>query len=338
MQKLISSISVGALIMTAITASAQTSPSTQTQPQTQPQSQPQVKGDPNRLATQDEIKMMVEAKAYRPALQAIAKAFPQTNAKVPEYDKYTLLMLRAQCLLETNDPSTALLAYQQAAALPLTLANYEAAQAMVLLLKNKGPGATFVPKFGDKTPIELNTAEGRKKAIASLYYSQYAVDKPIAEDAAGAANLVPVLNIIPRLRDLHALATQGTGDDKEVVALVQPIGQHAAQLISSEITRCEKQIEAIRNAASRMIGDGSGSVINSGGRSVWVPNSGLNGLDPSARATLREAIDYLGQIHDTCDKFYHIAQRYERNTERWQSMATAAKTLRETAIAVYENE
>src|SRR5262245_56094279 len=99
MQKLISSISLGALIMAALTASAQTSPSTQTQPQSQ------IKVDPNRLATQDEIKMMVEAKAYRPALQAIAKAFPQTNAKVPEYDKYTLLMLRAQCLLETNDPS-----------------------------------------------------------------------------------------------------------------------------------------------------------------------------------------------------------------------------------------
>src|SRR4051812_48821201 len=58
--------------------------------------------------TREEIQKMMEAKSYRPAIKAIAQILPA--GKGASADRYALLMMRAECLIQTKDNATAIIA------------------------------------------------------------------------------------------------------------------------------------------------------------------------------------------------------------------------------------
>jgi len=61
--------------------------------------------------TPDQIQKMIDAQAYRPALQAIAQILPSVAGTAAGGGKYALLMMRGECLLQLKDSATAIIAF-----------------------------------------------------------------------------------------------------------------------------------------------------------------------------------------------------------------------------------
>jgi hypothetical protein len=291
-----------------------------------------------KLPTQAEIGQMVEAKAYRPALRAIAQVMPRATVGAnADYDKCTLLMMRGECLLQGQDGYSAGLAYEQAAQAAGSLPQNEAARAMVMLIQ-KSPGLTYRPRTGDMTGRSLLDAATRQKAMAALLQDELPGMEAKAAQVMKGKALPPIFAILPTLRDLHAVEVQATGEDKQTMAVAQSMADYVYGLISSEVSRVGEQVKAIQNAASSVVDWGGGNFQSINGQTRWVPAPGASGLTSEQRQVLRDAVGYLGQIADTCDHLYAMARKYEREGRRWQEEGGTARDLRSVAAAVYDNE
>src|SRR3954462_10442462 len=98
----------------------------------------------------DQIQKIMDSKAYRPALQTIAQVLPTAA----QGDKYALLMMRGECLLQLKDGATAILAFDQAAAAAGSNPPSEAARATSLLIR-KSAGLVYTPRTSDRTPLDI---------------------------------------------------------------------------------------------------------------------------------------------------------------------------------------
>jgi hypothetical protein len=284
--------------------------------------------------TQDQIQKMIDAKAYRPALQAIAQIMPAALAG----DKYALLMMRGECLLQLKDGPTAIIVFDQAATAAGSLQQNEAARATAILIR-KSPGLVYTSHTGDnRAPLDLTNIDARKRAMVALVTDELPAVAAQAGQALTARSLPPILAVAPTLRDLHALEQAGTGDDKVTIALVQPLADRIYALIDAELNRVNQQVQAIQRAAGRTVDYGSGSFQMVDGVVQQIPSQWSSGLSGENRQALREAVAYLGAIGQTCEDLTAVARRYERDGWRWQTLAKQTRGIMDFATAVYDRE
>ncbi len=117
------------------------------------------------LPTPGDFGEMFKAGQYRTCLQQIGRVLQLAGDAAKPYDKYALLLLRGDCLLQLNDKPTALVAYAQAEKSPDTTQAAEA-RAMTLLLRRSN-GLSFTPPGGGAMNI-LDPAN-RKKGMMLLF-------------------------------------------------------------------------------------------------------------------------------------------------------------------------
>ncbi len=134
-----------------------------------------------------------------------------------------------------------------------------------------------------------------------------------ADAVNGAASLTPA---IAGLRDLHALEQTATGDDKQTMAIVQPLGDRVYSMIDGELNQANEQLQSIQRSTARNVNYGGGSFQNGPSGTVWVPDAGSSGLTNDNRQALRDANVYLSNIGQTCDDLTAIARRYDRDGQR----------------------
>ncbi len=289
--------------------------------------------------TPDQIQKMIDAKAWVPALRAIGQILPPANAgAAANADRYSLLMMRGECLVQLKDSQTAVIAFDQAAIAAASLPQNEAARAMSLLLR-KCPTLSYTPRTGDnKTPLDLTDPNARKRAMAALLADELPAVAARVNQAVTARTLPPILSVGPTLRDLHALEQVGTGDDKQTLGLVQPLADRVYDLIDTDLNRVDTQVQSIRSAASRTVAYGGGSFGMVDGAVQFIPDQGSSGLTGDNRQALRDTISYLGTVGQTCEDLTAVARRYDRDGQRWQALAKRTQGIMDTAQAVYDHE
>lgn len=293
---------------------------------------------PTAPPTPEQIQKLIEAQAYRPALQAIAQIMPSVAKAAAGGDKYALLMMRGECLLQLKDSATAIIAFDQAAAAAGSLEQNEAARAIGGLIR-KSPGLAYTPRTGDnRAPLDLTNLDARKRAMIALLDDELPAVAKQVNQALTAQTLPPILAVAPTLRDLHALEEAGTGDDKRTIALVQPLADRIYALIDAELNRVNQQVQAIQRAASRTVNYPSGSYQMVNGVVQSIPAQGYGGLDVQDRQALRDAIAYLGNVGQTCADLTAVARSYERDSQRWQALAKRTQGIVDLAAAVYDHE
>jgi len=281
----------------------------------------------------DQIQKVIDTKAYRPALQMIAQALPTAAPG----DKYALLMMRGECLLQLKDGATAILAFDQAAAAAASNQQDEAARAMSLLIR-KSSGLVYTPRTGDRKPLDITDPDARKPAMVALLTDQLPAVTAQVNQALAAKTLPPILALVPTLRDLHALEQIGAGDDARVTALVQPLADRTYELIEAELNRVDQKVQAIQRVAGHQVDFGSGSYQLVNGVVQRVPDQGFTGLTGEDRQTLRDTIAYLSQIGQTCDDLAAVARRFDRDGVRWQALSKQTQGILDFARAVYDHE
>jgi len=281
---------------------------------------------------------MIDAQAYRPALQAIAQILPSVAGTAAGSDKYSLLMMRGECLLQLKDGATAIIAFDQATTAAGSLEQNEAARAMGGLIR-KSTSLFYTPRTGDnRTPLDLTNLDARKRAMIALLDDELPAAATRVNQALTAQSLPPILAVAPTLRDLHALEDTGTGEDKRTIALVQPLADRIYALIDAELNRVNQQVQAIQRTASRTVNYPSGSYQMVNGVVQSIPTQGYGGLDVQDRQVLRETIAYIGNIGQTCSDLIAITRSYERDAQRWQALAKRTQGIVDLATAVYDHE
>ncbi len=287
--------------------------------------------------TPDQIQKLMEAKSWTPALRAIGQIMPSANGAASA-NRYPLLMMRGECLVQLKDTQSAVIAFDQALAATTLLSETEAARAMSLLLR-KSRGGFYTPITGDnRTPLDLTDQDACKRAMAALFADELPAAVSRVQEAATAQTLPPITNMLPTLRDLHALEQVGTGDDKQTLALVQPLGDRIYNLIDAELTRVNAKVQSIQRAAARNMNLGSGTLTIVNGTLQALPDAGATGLSSDDRQQLRDTITYLNSIGLTCEDLTALAQHYDRDGERWKTLSKRTQGLRDVAAATYEHE
>ncbi len=292
--------------------------------------------------TPETIQKMIDAQAYRPALQAIAQimppAPPTASAGSPaNADRYTLLMQRGECLLQLKDGATATIAYDQAAVAAPALDQNDAARAMSLLIR-KSVRLVYTPRTGDPAPLDLTKPDARKRAMAALLADELPAAVKKVNDALAATTLPPILAVAPTLRDLHALESAGTGGDIQTTSLIQPLADRIYGLIDTDLNRVNEQVLAIQRSASRVVEFSNGSYQMVNGALQPGPNETFSGLDGNDRQTLRDDINYLGQVSQSCEDLSAVARRYARDGQRWQALSRSSQDIQALATSVYNHE
>jgi hypothetical protein len=195
-------------------------------------------------ANADDVQKLVDQAQYRPALQQIAKLLPQAQQSDPatQQQRYTLLMLRGECLLQLGERSYAVQAFDTAAREAQDPKSSATARATAVLVR-RSTGAAYKPKGGK--PIDILASDSRKQAMAALDTDLAAAVQPKINAAINGNTLQPMIDLLPAMLDLDALECTATGAPGQTRKQLMAMGQRARELMNREIRRAGLRLDEL---------------------------------------------------------------------------------------------
>ncbi|MEZ0268089.1 MAG: hypothetical protein ACAI43_25475 [Phycisphaerae bacterium] len=263
--------------------------------------------------TPAQIQEKYAAADYRGALAGIAQALALKPGSDEGYDRYALLMLKGECLVQLGSQSLAADAFEDAREATDHLGRAAAAKANEIVLR-KALAFKYVPKTGtDKNAIDIKPADGRLRAMNALRADLLAQNKVQIGTAAQAGNLEPLLKLMPVLRQIATLEIGATGDLVQSRPMLVELGTHARTLIVAELRRCRMEVEAMNGAANE----------------VWVNDDqvGRRGLYTKERRELAGTGDYVRRIEETAREGRRIARLLGGAADAWEQIVADSGDL-----------
>lgn len=271
-----------------------------------------------RLATMDELRQMYDAGHFQVCLQQIARVSRLTGDAAKPYDRWALMLLKADCLLRLEDSAEALRTYRAAEASPVPKQAAEA-RAMDLLIQ-RSEQLAYRPKSRQVAEAyAITTPESRRKAMAALFEDELAVRQPLINQALEASNLQPILDVVQPLVTLWALETTATGKEDKSGPLLSGVGERARTLIDRDLQIRTAQLDGIRQRANQL--------VESTGVYWWQDGVTRRGLYTPDRKELRDLMAYVQKVEDVS----LLGQRYSwqlgRDGRKWDHIITDCKVL-----------
>jgi hypothetical protein len=211
------------------------------------------------LPTAGEIRAQVEAGQYRPALQNLLRVLALKGQAATAYDRFEMLMLRAECQLQIRETRTALDSLEQARKEGVAKADADkvgAATAMALLVQ-RSPAMKYTPKTSNgpvaRKPIDVLAPESRQEAYKALFEDELATARQAVVRAETAAKLQPVMEAAKAAGSLRALEKAATGDVARSKELTERLASHASLLVSNGVNDLSLRTEAIAARANAIV-------------------------------------------------------------------------------------
>jgi hypothetical protein len=198
--------------------------------------------------TMAEIQASLQAEDYAGTLKMIAQVLPLTMQGGNSYDRYTLLVDRAECLLQGKDRAGALAALQVASREAKSPDGNAAALAFGALVQ-RSPNYQFLVG-GPKAPgLPILKPADRKAAYGALWKEQEELMVKHASAAEGAT-LPPILQAAGEIPLARAAEFMATGSSAKTTTHGVNLARRAATLISEQIARDLQRSDEIGNAAA----------------------------------------------------------------------------------------
>jgi hypothetical protein len=248
---------------------------------------------------------------YRGTLSGIAQALALRGAPAEAYDRYELLMLRGDCLVQLNSGSYAGDAFDDARESTEDIPKRAAAGASELVAR-KAPIGKYVPRTGpDRDPIDIKSPDSRKKAMDALRADLLAQNRTKIEAARNADNLEPMIATLPVLRQIAVLEMGSTGQLTDTKPVLQELGIRARGLIGRDLKGCRMEVAQI-NA-----------------NSVEIENDRLErrGLFTQERKDLAALGDHVQQIESVGSEGRRIAEILSGDVAAWDKIVAEATDL-----------
>src|SRR5436190_1027729 len=193
------------------------------------------------VPTPAHLRQTFDAGDYRGTLAGISRALALAPGADEGYDRYELLMLKGECLVQLDSGALAADAFEDAREVTKDVKLAATAKANELLLR-RALAFKYVPKTGaERAPIDVKPAAGRPRAMMALRADLLGQHKSKLEVAARADNLEPLLTLMPVLREVAVLELGATGELAQSRPMLVELGTHARSLITAEVKRCHQE-------------------------------------------------------------------------------------------------
>jgi hypothetical protein len=263
--------------------------------------------------TADEIRAQAAAGNHSAALGMIAQALTLKGPAADGIDRYELLMLKGESLLQLGQPKYAADAFEDASEVATEPAKRAAAKANDVIVR-RSPVMKYVPKTGpDTAPIDIKSPEQRRKAMLMARNDTLASIKPKIDAALKADDLEPMMELLPALRDVVTLEIGGAGELGESKPIFTALGTRARALIAQELKGSRAHVEELNAAASEIVGFG------------WQVSR--RGLYSRERKDLAALAEYIHEIESVCRDGLRIARMFQGNAGEWEHLASNAADL-----------
>jgi hypothetical protein len=272
---------------------------------------------------------------YRKSLQEIARLL---NSTLPgtgpgTQTRYDAFMLRGECLLQLKEPTLAVAAFNSASNVSKQdphPGETAAARGLAMLVQ-ASPGLKYAPKSADASPaIDITQPDSRKKALAAMFDDRLAEVKPLVEKAMKGNSLVPMMELLPKLRDLYSLEWAATGKADVTLPIGKAMGERARDLINAELDKLNKRIAQLEDLANEpMYSDNGGFRGQTASR---------RGLTSTEQDELKDAAAYLEKIRQVAQEGRRINRRLGGTGEAWDKILADVGELEDRAQVAYNNK
>jgi hypothetical protein len=241
---------------------------------------------------------------HRAALQKIARLL-STSAAPPAAERYALLMLRGESLLQLKDRAGAISAYKAAAKSAADLPQFAAARANALIIEVSANGM-YAP--AGESAIDVLDPTSRKRAMARLQAELLAKNKREIENAMRAETLPPLERVFVPVAHAFLLEAAATGEGKETLPTMRELGSRAYRLMHDEVKRYARHFDQLNQLAASATDYAGGWGVTS------------RGLLPDERNQLRDDIDYLSKVQARAREYRDVSAKLGGDEQKWDAL------------------
>jgi hypothetical protein len=268
---------------------------------------------------------------YPGCLRKISTLLASSSMKSDSPERYDLLMLRGECMLNLKQPIAAASAFEAASVVgknQTDLPKIASAEANSVLIK-AARGMQYKPKSaspGDPG-IDIVAHEPRKQAMKALFDDRRAELAPSIAAALKNSTLVPLPKLLPAAWDLFVLEFGATGDTVQTTEDLKKLGGHARGLIGTELGRLTSRLEQLNNLANEPTLSG-GNFNNA--------SISYRGLNTTERDELSEMAKYLVNIEGVAEKGRRINRMLGGTGDTWDAILADCAEARDVAQQAYD--
>ena len=250
------------------------------------------------LPTQADIQADFDAAKYQDCLKKIAQVI---NVSSKDTDRYTLFILKGECLLQTKVPSGAADAFGFASKNTKDKKDFAVAAATEILIK-RSENFQYTPKTGDKTPLPIIDKAARPAALTALYKDELATAQATANNLQKSIALPPLIDFARSLGQLAILSTAAGADDA-AATLRKDLATHAQTVIDNVLTADKATIERVRAYSNGTdVRERQISVDPKTGRQTWVRETIRRGVTNSDASVLSEIYGVCNKLPAVCNE------------------------------------
>lgn len=281
------------------------------------------------MPTINELQQMYDAGQFHICLQQIARVLPGSARPGSSHDRFQLMLLRGECLMRLGARPDAYRAFQAAQASPETKTALTArANVLVIEASNR---FSYTPPGGGQ-PIDIQDPSSRRKAMAALFDANLQKYRPQIDSATSAPSLGPIIDVVPKLKDLAALEITATGKDAEILPALRAIGARARDLISDALKQVDAQVAQVEQRSDEPI------MAQATAGSPWWVTAGRRGLDTNDRRQLEDAIASADSIYNATLQGRVTADALGGKVELWSALVDRAHDIGSRARGVLAAE
>ncbi len=218
------------------------------------------------LPTADDIHKSFQAGNYQETLRDIARVISIHGEIAKQYDRYDLLIMKAESLLRVKSSSGASQAFAEAAKLAPDRNAAAIAEATDLLIR-KSSGLVYHPHpeaKGGKKPLvakDPDSVEGidvvdpakRKEALSAFYDDEASAFAPKLKAAMEGKSLAPILIVVKGAHEVHVLELAAKGIDETTKDLVSKLAEHSRELMREALRTEDDRVDTIKKQAEEVV-------------------------------------------------------------------------------------
>jgi hypothetical protein len=247
---------------------------------------------------------------YRACLQKISQVLGGKLAPGGSKDRYDLLMLRGECMLNLKNPSLAAEAFDAASRVTFAKEDIKptaAAQAVAILVERSSQLIYKPTGKPDAQGIDIVKPDDRKKAMAALLDELLPAAKAEADAATKSRDVAVMRKALAPIADAYVVELTTSGDAKQSTPLFKQVGSHARTFIAGEVERLQNRAEELNVLATEPKVTGSESASPTEHR----------GLTADERKELEKAAEQLEALRLASQDGRRISRRLGSTGENW---------------------
>ena len=259
------------------------------------------------LPTRTEMRESFDAGDYPRTLQQVARALAVKGDAARDYDRYELLILKAEAHLRLKNTAAAAAAFDEAAK-SATHAKGAALGTVSAELVRRSRNLQYTPPAPKKEksaaaapaePIDITDADGRARAFTAMLEDAKAKVGAEVKAARAATTLPPVVDALAMLRDLRLLELAAEDESGAASEMAAGLAERARALAEHPVQQMADRVAKIEEVASREYTDYTPRRNTGGAGRVTRVTSGVTGPTAAQSAELRRIVADCRGIHES---------------------------------------